>query len=178
MAHVTHLDHRYAHFSLNWEAAIGAAVIAGVVFVALEMLMAPLFLGMSPWAPVRMIAAIVLGQDVLAPPTTFSVGILAAALIVHLVLSIIYGIVVGLLLHRWIAGAPHPAAALIAAFGAVFGLALYLINFYGFTGVFPWFADARNVLSAFAHVVYGLVLALSYRGIAIRSLGVTPLKSV
>ena len=41
-------------------------------------------------------------------------ALLAAALIVHLVLSIIYGIIVGLLLHRWIAGAPHPAASVSA----------------------------------------------------------------
>lgn len=169
MAHVTHVDHRYAHFSLNWEAAVAAAIIAGVVFLVLELAMAPLFLGMSPWAPVRMIGAMILGQDVLQP-ATFNVGVLAAALLVHFVLSIIYAIIFGLLLHRWmIAGAAQPSVAVVSLAGVIFGLVLYLINFYGFTAVFPWFAEARNWVSLFAHPVYGLILAVSYRGIAGRA---------
>jgi uncharacterized membrane protein YagU involved in acid resistance len=170
MAHVTHIDHRYAHFSLNWEAAVGAAIIAGAVFVVLEMLMAPLFLGMSPWAPVRMIAAMTLGQEVLPASVTFNVGFLAAALIVHFALSIIYSIIFGLLLHRWMIASAAPASApLVALSGLIFALGLYLINFYGFTAVFPWFADARNWVSVVVHLVYGLALAVSYRGIAGRS---------
>jgi hypothetical protein len=75
---------------------------------------------------------------------------------VHFVLSVVYVILLGALVSRMGAG-----AALVA--GAVFGLALYLVNFYGFTAVFPWFAMARNWVSVFAHVVFGLVGAWAYK---------------
>lgn len=48
------------------------------------------------------------------------------------------------------------------AVGAGYGLALYLVNFYLFTAVFPWFAMARNWVSVFAHIVFGLVAAWVY----------------
>ncbi|WP_230459446.1 hypothetical protein [Burkholderia ubonensis] len=46
--------------------------------------------------------------------------------------------------------------------GAVFGVALYAINFYGMTRWSPWFADARNWASLFSHVVFGLVASDTY----------------
>ena len=70
----------------NWAAAIWAGVIAGAVFMMLEMIMVPLFLGMSGWGPPRMIAAIVVAQGVLPPPATFDSGILMVAMMVHFVL--------------------------------------------------------------------------------------------
>lgn len=54
-----------AERSVDWRAAIWAGIIAGAVFVVLEMLMVPLFLGGSPWGPPRMIGAIVMGEGVL-----------------------------------------------------------------------------------------------------------------
>jgi len=47
---------------LDWRAGVYAGLIAGVVFLILEMVMVRLFMGESPWAPPRMIAAIVLGE--------------------------------------------------------------------------------------------------------------------
>jgi hypothetical protein len=52
------------------------------------------------------------------------------------------------------------------AHGGVGGLILYLVNFYGFTALFPWCAMARNWISIFGHVVFGLVAAGVY--VAIR----------
>ena len=43
--------------------------------------------------------------------------------------------------------------------GAVFGLLLYLINFYGFTAIWPWFENARNWVSVVSHLIYGVILA-------------------
>jgi hypothetical protein len=40
------------------------------------------------------------------------------------------------------------------------------VNFYGFTALFPWFAMARNWISIFGHLVFGLVAAGAY--VAIR----------
>jgi uncharacterized membrane protein YagU involved in acid resistance len=143
--------------AINWRAAILAGLFSGLVFLILEMAMVPLFLDGSPWGPPRMIGAILLGEGVLPPPATFNFGVVVVALIVHFVLSVGYAIALGFLLHRMGVGM---GAAL--GIGAVFGIVLYLVNFYGFTAIFAWFANARNWVSIFAHVVFGIAAAWGY----------------
>jgi hypothetical protein len=41
--------------------------------------------------------------------------------------------------------------------GGLLGLLLYGINFYGFTAVFPWFAEGRSWVSMFTHIVFGMI---------------------
>ena len=139
----------------DWRAAVWAGVIAGLVFLMLEMILVPMFMGGSPWGPPRMIAAIALGKAVLPPPDTFAPGILAAALVVHFVLSILYALILAALIARSGRGTAIWA-------GAVFGLLLYFVNFYLFTGIFPWFAMARNWISGFSHLVFGLLAGWAY----------------
>ena len=64
--------------------------MAGVVFLALELVLATLIPGGSPWASPRMIASIILGRGVLHAPATFEAGIMVAALVVHFVLAIVF----------------------------------------------------------------------------------------
>lgn len=142
--------------AIDWSAAIWAGIVSGAIFMMLEMIMVPVFLGGSPWGPPRMIAAMVMGEGVLPPPATFDLTILMVAMVVHFVLSIAFALVLALLIARLGFG---PALAV----GAGYGLALYLINFYGMTAIFPWFAMARNWVSIFAHVVFGLVAAWWYK---------------
>jgi hypothetical protein len=52
--------------------------------------------------------------------------------------------------------------------GAAFGVLLYIVNFYGFTALFPWFAMARNWVSIVAHAVFGLAAAWAYVALARR----------
>jgi hypothetical protein len=93
---VLHAGHGAPRY-IDWRAGVYAGLIAGVVFLILEMGMVWLFMGESPWAPPRMIAAIVLGEGVLPmppdKPATFSLGIVMTAMIIHFVLSIIYGLI-------------------------------------------------------------------------------------
>lgn len=135
---------------LDWRAVVWAGLVAGVVFMMAEMLMVAMFEGQSPWAPPRMIAAMVLGEEVLSPPT-FDAGLMMLAMAIHLGLSLLYAAVLGLVLRR--AG---PLAGL--AVGALFGLAIYLVNFYPIaSALFPWFAMARGWVSIFTHVLFGAV---------------------
>jgi hypothetical protein len=135
------------HDITDWRASIWAGLIAGVVFLMAEMLMVWLFMGQSPWEPPRMIAAMVMGRDVLPPPADFSMSVMLIAMMIHFALSIVYGLVIGWMVHRLDTG-----MAVLA--GIAFGLvAIYFINFYIITGVFPWFAEARNWVSAFARAV-------------------------
>ena len=57
---------------LDWKAAIWAAIIAGLVFMMLEMALTVMLQGQSAWGPPRMIAAMVLGSGAL--PLVFGVG--------------------------------------------------------------------------------------------------------
>lgn len=140
------------------KAALWAGLITGAVFLALEMFMVPAFAGGSPWGPPRMIAAIILGKGVLPPPATFDLGIFVSALVVHLILSIAYVLLLAWIIDRWDMG-----RALLA--GLVFGLILYLVNFYPLTIVFPWFVMARNWITIFTHLVFGVVGAWAYKSL-------------
>ncbi len=134
---------------------VQAGLLAGVLFYLLETVLVPIGLGGSPWAPPRTISSIVLGQGVLPPPASFDLGIVLVGLIVNLVLSVAYAFVIAFA----IAGRSQGVALLI---GAAAGLALYLINFYVFTGIFPQFAGARNWVTVVAHLAFGLLAALFY----------------
>lgn len=140
------------------KAGVFAGLIAGAVFIMMEMGLVALS-GASPWGPPRMIAAIVMGEGVLPPPATFDLMVLMAAMAVHFMLSVVIGAGFALIASRfgWL-------MALI--FGAVVGLGLYIVNFYGMTAVFPWFAMARNTISIVSHIGFGLVLGLSYKALA------------
>lgn len=121
----------------------------------LEMVLVPVFMGGSPWGPPRMIAAIGMGESVLPPPDSFALVPVMVAMAIHFGLSIVLAVVLALLVNRRGTGAA-------LTIGAVFGLVIYLINFYGMTALFPWFAKARNSISIFAHMMFGAVAALSY----------------
>lgn len=142
------------------KAAIIAGLVAGAVFMMLEMALVWLVEGQSPWAPPRMIAAMIMGPGVLPPPAGFDAAIFVVAMAVHMLLSVVLGFVLGFAISRWRMG---PAAAVIA--GTAFGLLIYAVNFYGFTAVFPWFAMARGPVSIFAHAMFGLVLGWVYRAL-------------
>jgi hypothetical protein len=140
----------------DWSSGVWAGLIAGIVFMIAEMLMVMLVQGESPWGPPRMMAAMLLGKGVLPPPATFDLTIVMVAMVVHIPLSIVYGVIIGWAVHRL-----HVTAAL--AIGAGIGLAIYFINFYPIaSAAFPWFAMARNWMSAFVHILFGVVAAGSY----------------
>ena len=103
-----------------------------------------------------MIAAIGMGRGVLPPPDTFALVPMMVAMAIHFMLAIVLAVVLALFVNRLGLG-------MAALAGAVFGLAVYLINFYGLTAFFPWFEMARNWISIFAHMMFGAVAALSYK---------------
>lgn len=160
MAGVHIISHVETGTHPHWRAAVWSGVIAGLVFLVLELLLMA-FTGVSIWAPVNMIGAIMLGEEVLSP--AFNFVALLAALVAHFVLAIVFGLILSYIVYRleeW-AG---------IAVGAVFGLLLYWINFYGFTAAFPWFAEARGGISLFAHLIFGIVAAWSYKELAKREI--------
>jgi hypothetical protein len=140
---------------LDYKAAAWAGVIAGAAFMILEMLLTPLLLQGSPWDMPRRIAAIALGPEALTVPSTFGLGIFLLAMAIHFSLSIVYAIILAMLVDRM----PPSAATLV---GVIFGFALFAVNFYLFTYLFPWFASERNAATAFVHVVFGAFAGYCY----------------
>lgn len=88
---------------------------------------------------------------------------LVAALGVHLVLSIAFGLVLGAIIAPFQLDSSIGMATLA---GLVFGLALYAFDFHVMTLAFPWFSEGRGQGSLAMHLVFGLVAADSYRAFA------------
>lgn len=150
----THYD---VHTFTDWKAGLWAGLVAGLVFMALQLPLATLVLGHSPWTPPRMVAAIVMGPAVLQS-TAVNFGVMALAILIHYALSALYGVGAAWLVHRYDIG-------LALLIGAVYGLGLYVTNFLGFTVVFPWFAEARNWVTVIDHLIFGMVAAAAYVGL-------------
>lgn len=115
--------------------AIKAGLIAGFIFMAVEMLLVWSALGMSPFGPPHMIAAIAMGPDVLpgpANPPGNNLGVFIVAMVIHFALSVVLAFV-----FKWIAGALKLRGPMLLLAGAVFGLIVYVAHFYGMTAVFP-----------------------------------------
>jgi|GEM_PF-695021 len=149
----------YAPFSA-W-AALSASIIAGLVFGVLDVGLPWALQGISPWAPLRMIGAVVLGPGALSPPDTFDATIALVAIVTHLMLSTVYGTLLALLM-------PAVDIAWGLLLGGFYGLALYYINFYGFNAFSPWFAAQRDWVSVGSHFVFGAVLAYTYTALNTR----------
>jgi|SRR5437667_3631273 len=147
----------YAPF--NWRAAVWASVIAGLAFTLLDIGLAWAVRGVSPWMPLRMIGAIVLGPAALSPPDAFDAEVVLVALLLHFMLSIAYGTFLAFLI-------PAIDSLWTIIVGGVYGLALYYLNFYGFNAFSPWFAEQRDWVSVASHFAFGAVAAYAYKSIS------------
>jgi uncharacterized membrane protein YagU involved in acid resistance len=132
-------------------AGIGAGVIATLAQLALWWL-AEMPLPETLFRDARLTAALAMGTDVLPPPSTPQWDILLVATLIHFVLSVAYALIPAHLASRLRTG-----PALFA--GALYGLAIYVVNLYGFTLLFPWFAMTRDWVTLAAHLVFGVALA-------------------
>ncbi len=144
---------------VDWSAAVWAGLIAGTIFLLINMLLTSIYLG-SPWVIVRLIASVLMGKGVLPPPATFDPAIFIVSLVVHIPLSILFSCLLAIILHRW---------GLFVGIlgGALFGLALYLINFYTFSLVFPWFFPMRSWIMALSHIIFGALAGGIYEGLEV-----------
>ncbi len=142
-----------------WQAIIGAGVIAGVLSTLVQVVLWVMLGDDFPsvlFRDARLAAALVLGSRVLPPPATFDAAVMLAATLIHFALSIVYAALIVVVTVRL---AMRPA--LLA--GALCGAALYAINLYGFTQVFPWFVEARSANALAAHVAFGMASVWGYR---------------
>lgn len=151
--------HRISHVEVRpgiLHGAIGGA-IAGMVMAMIEMVWSAAA-GMGFWMPLRMIASVPLGT--MPPEISLGTGI-AVGLGTHLVLSMMFGVVFVLLL--WALPALRRSAMVTIVAASLFGLALWLVNFYVIAPVLgrDWFTDADKLQQFVAHTFgFGTVLGL------------------
>jgi hypothetical protein len=138
-------------------------VAAGGVSLIFEMIAAGT-MGQSAFDPLRMIAAVVLGEGKLPiQPTSGLAIVVPVALAVHYALSAIYGAVFGIAVAQ--IGALRRDRMVLVGAATVFGLLLWLVNFYAIAPIaFPWFSMADPVVQFMAHALFGTALGLSLAG--------------
>ena len=146
---------------LDWAASGWAGLAAGAAFILLQTFMGALFGGGNSTDAVRRIASVALGGSVMPPGEPFTVIVFLAAAAVHIPLSLIYARVLAAMIDGM-----KPAPAMSA--GALFGAALYVVNYYVFSGLFPWFVTARGPEALVAHLAFGTLAAAIYTRLARR----------
>jgi hypothetical protein len=144
----------------NWVVAAVSGLAAGAVLMVLDLVWSSNVDPGGPWRTSHMIAPIFLGAEVVqSTGFSFSISVVAIALAVHYALGIAFGLVLAAIM------APlHLDATLGRALvtGAVFGLILYFVNFFGVVLWFPWLAELRGWATVAAHLVFGMVAAVLY----------------
>lgn len=140
--------------------AVYAGLIGGLFFMAFQMFFVGLITHTNAWTPPKMIGAIILGKNALTT-AGFSFGIVLIGMIVHFALSILFGVILAFFIQT-------TSAAAATIVGIIYGLILYFVNFYVFTGWFPWFANARNWITVLDHLIYGGVAGYAFKKLQVR----------
>lgn len=151
-------------------AGLIGGIIGGIAFAMFEMIMAVVLNGADAFfMPLRMIGAIGLGTSALDPATSL-VTAGGAGLLIHMALSMIYGVSIAAALAIVRPLSRSTASILVVA--SLAGLALWVVNFFGFAPIFGWnwFPDTQNVAVQFvAHTfLFGTVVGLVIDRLAFR----------
>ena len=152
--------HRWERREPDWPVAAVSGFAAGAVLMVLELLWATVIGSGGPWRISQLIAAVLLGPQTLqGSASSFSVGIVAVALVTHYVLGIAFGMALGFISAGFRYDNSPGAMAII---GAAFGAALYLFSFYIVASYFPWLGELRGWTTLLAHLIFGITASLLY----------------
>ncbi|KAA3644882.1 MAG: hypothetical protein DWQ07_15890 [Chloroflexi bacterium] len=133
--------------TLDISAALWAGLISGLVFLATGVLLPWLTLG-DLGLILRILASIPLGPEVVPAGSVSPFVTTLVATVMHLALSLGFGMLIALVVHRW--------GLLVGILGgALMGLALYGINFFSLSFFFPWVFPLRNWMLLLAHILFG-----------------------
>ena len=120
--------------------------------MAIAAMMATAAMGMGLFAPPAMIGGIILGPEAAIAQTP---GVIMAGLVLHMGVSMIFGAIFVLI-------APAIQASYLLL-GAVYGLILWIVNFYGLSyisaGARAMVTHEPVMLAIVTHLIFGLVLA-------------------
>lgn len=142
---------------VDWSAAVWAGVIAGTIFLLLNLFLVAPALDLDASSFMRLQAAPILGSS--APTASFAI-VLIVGLLVHFVLAIASALLLAFLIHRW---------GLIIGIvgGALFGLALYSINFTLGSLFAIWLFALRGSAMLISHIVFGALAGGIYEALEV-----------
>lgn len=143
---------------MDWRAAVIAGLVAGALTMLLWMILVALVTGGTVWAPFHHVGSILLGEEALNPSRTIDIQVFITGALVHLTLSVFYALILAFIIHRW---------GLIVGIigGALFGLALYVINYHTFAALFPWFFALRSWIALVGHIFFGAIAGGLYEAL-------------
>ena len=130
---------------VTWRAVLISGLFAGTLFLLTSVILAPAILKVSGALMLRYFAGLVMGSQVL---TQSSTTVLIVGIVVHYVLSLIFALVIAIVVHRW-----GLAVSIIG--GAILGVAIYAINLYTVTLLFPWFFAINSSVILLSHAIFG-----------------------
>ena len=143
---------------VDWRASIIAGLVAGTIFLILNMLLIPAALDGSVEMLVRYIASILLGEQAVNPGYEYGTMTLLIAVALHYLLSILFAMLVALVVHR--------GGILLGLLGGtLLGGAIYLINMYAVTQIFYWFFTLESTLFLLLHLLFGAVTGALYESL-------------
>jgi len=121
---------------------LAAGLVLGVAAIA-----SAVFLGHGPWDPFRFVAALAVGPEAFAPDFPVAAAVLLGA-IVHMSLSVIYGVVFVAVLALIFQLSAR--AWLLILYGSLFAFAIWEINFLAIVPVFfPYLAVRLTLATQF-----------------------------
>lgn len=144
-----------------------AGLVAGAVFAAAEVLAAALS-GAPATLPLRLFASISMGPEALGIVPASVAAIVGT--LTHLALSALFGVLYAALILPM----PYRARARLAVqagSGALFGIALWLLNFQLLARLFyPWFLATSQTSQALLHALaFGIPLGVAFAAIERRA---------
>ena len=145
------LDDSPVRRTVDFGAATGAALIAGLVALLMYLFFVPAAVGAgSATVVMHFLASVLLGPESLASPGRLTPAVVGAGLLVHFAIAALMTLLIAFVLHRW--------GLIVGVFGgAMLGLALYGVNYYLLSSVFEQFHAMAHWSVALVHVVFGAV---------------------
>jgi hypothetical protein len=122
--------------------------------MVINLIFQPIFVNISGWSAMRQFASIMAGPAQLTP-ATFNFGLLILDFVFVCFMAAIY--------TAFSVALVRPTSLQTSLIGGlVLGLAFYVVNYYMWSGLFPWLADARNWVTFVDHLIAGFLAGLVY----------------
>lgn len=149
----------------NAGAAFAAGLVAGSIFLGLEVFTAYAFGANTPYGPAHVTLRALIEAEV--PSGHLTWGLIAGVLFIHFFLSVLMTTILAMFTHRQERG-----TAMVV--GALFGAVLYFGNFYLVVMSVPALLAAQGLFMFVNYVIFGVVAAWTYKRLARHFSKLTP----